>query len=122
MANQLFDPDNPARASDGTLRSVEEMETLGVEFPYSPSSVTNLLDSKQPHRIESSSKLTDTRLRCNLTSENFGAIQMAKSSLKKQHACEAREAVELEEEHREQWLAQEAEERARRAKEAGVTM
>jgi len=70
-------------------------------------------------RTFSSSKLTDTRLRCNLTSENFGVIQMAKSSLKKQRA---REAAESEEEHREKWLAQEAEERARRAKDASVAM
>jgi len=73
-------------------------------------------------RTFSSSKLTDTRLRCNLTSENFGVIQMAKSSLKKQRAREAREAAESEEERGEKWLAQEAEERARRAKEAGVAM
>lgn len=71
-------------------------------------------------RAFSSSKLTDSDHRCNLTSENFGAIQMVKGSLKK---IRQREQLRVEKEKEAQflvWKEQEREAKAARMSEAGV--
>lgn len=71
-------------------------------------------------RAFSSSKLTDSDHRCNLTSENFGAIQMVKGALKK---VRQRERAEAEKEKMHQlgaWREHEAQAKAVRLSKAGV--
>ena len=107
MVNQVLDPNNPARASDGTLRSVEEMQALGVEFPYSPSSITNVFDSKLSHRIESSESNHDgpsepiRGMTPNVESTSAPAVDMHNYSIARREAilakCRAADSASLDE-------------------------
>lgn len=55
MATQNdYDPENPARKADGTLRTVEEMIALGVDFPDSPSALEIQLPPLEPVPASSS--------------------------------------------------------------------
>lgn len=71
-------------------------------------------------RTFSSSGLTDSNRRRQLTSENFAAIQMAKASLKRKQAREKREREEADKKQKAKWDAELKEDRLRRADEANV--
>ena len=57
---------------------------------------------------------------CNLTSENFAAIQMAKSSLKKERAREKKAMEAAKNAQIEKWFSQEEEAAMQRAEEANI--